>query len=205
MHEIDERLEHPALFRAIVRPERPVFPVCAVAQHHPEQEMQAPRRLPERVALDVEDHVARGGSRQELEAAASLTVEAMPRKYAGRAPLELQRRLVTQRFERVRLEVGNLRRAPRRTSGARRRAVADCTWTGAGDEARLSSARFRSCRCRGTRTPTGPTGRLGREARTRSASAPVVRREIVVTKHAFAARDTCMCSGNTLTAAIPSL
>ena len=59
VHEVHEVLEQPSLLPPVVSPHRAVLPVRAVAQHQAEQEVQPARRLPERVALDVEDDVAR--------------------------------------------------------------------------------------------------------------------------------------------------
>ena len=54
VNKIDKRLEHAALCDSVVRPDRPVLPVGAIAQKNAEQKVQAARRLPKRIALYVE-------------------------------------------------------------------------------------------------------------------------------------------------------
>ena len=55
VEEIDHGLERGALLRAVVRPDR----VIAVRAVESEEEVQTARRLPERIAFDVEDQIAR--------------------------------------------------------------------------------------------------------------------------------------------------
>ena len=77
--------------------------------------MQAAGRLPERIALDVEDDVARRRTRQELEPAPGVGSDGVPVEAPRGPPLELQRRLVAQDLEGVLGDVGDLRvrRGPR--------------------------------------------------------------------------------------------
>ena len=68
VEEVDQRLERPALLCPVVRPDRLVSPHCAVAgagiaHQQAKEEVQTARRLPERIALDIEDDVARRGPR----------------------------------------------------------------------------------------------------------------------------------------------
>ena len=64
MDQIDEDLQHPTFADAIVRPHRSILPNGAVAEQDAEQKVQTSCRLPERIAFDVEDHVAWRGPRQ---------------------------------------------------------------------------------------------------------------------------------------------
>ena len=120
VEKVDERLERAPLTVAVVRPDRPVAPGSVVARRRvvlrqqAEEEVQPPRRLPERVALDVEDDVARRGSRQPLEALLRLCAQRMPRQGARRAPMQLQPGLIVQRVVRPRRQVGDLRLCRRR-------------------------------------------------------------------------------------------
>jgi hypothetical protein len=66
---IDQRLEGRALAAAVVGPDRPVAPRAVLASQQAEEEVKAARRLPERIALDVEEHVAIRRRRELLEAA----------------------------------------------------------------------------------------------------------------------------------------
>jgi hypothetical protein len=75
--------------------------------------MEAAGRLPERIALDVEDDVAGRWSRQQREAAAGIAVDPAPWQSTGHAPLELQRSLVAQRGESARCDVRDVRRRRR--------------------------------------------------------------------------------------------
>src|SRR6266403_1636939 len=67
-------------------------------------------RLPEGIALDVEDDVARRRPRQLLEAASRLDGQRVPVESAGGAPAELQPGLVVKGLERVSGDVGDRRR-----------------------------------------------------------------------------------------------
>src|SRR6267142_2242707 len=63
--------------------------------------MQPARRLPERVALDVEDDVAHRGPWQPVEAALNLDWERVPGEVARRPTVKLQARLVAQLRQRL--------------------------------------------------------------------------------------------------------
>ena len=107
VHQVDEVLEEPPLAGAIVGPPRLVAPVRAVAQQQAEEKVQPARRLPERIALDVEEEVTRRRRRQGLEAAAGLGVDRMPVEAPRHAVHVLQVRLIAQPVERVLLDVGD--------------------------------------------------------------------------------------------------
>ena len=98
--EVHELLEGALLAGAVVRPERLEARAAVLEIAHAEEVFE-PARL-ERVALHVEEHVARVGLRQALEAAArSIGNEGSGRqefelRLAGLAALELQARLALQ-------------------------------------------------------------------------------------------------------------
>ena len=77
------------------------FARIGFARQQPEEEVQAPRRLPERIALDVEDDVARRGPRQLLEAASRLDGQRVPVETPAGTPAKLQPGLVVKGLERV--------------------------------------------------------------------------------------------------------
>ena len=124
MHQVDELLEHRPLAVAVVRPDGSIAPNGALSQQQAEEKVQALRRLPERIALDIEDHVPVRRPRQELESAARVALDRMPIQSPGLTPLDLQRRLIAQRLERMRRHLRHVgfRRGPgerrhRRQSG----------------------------------------------------------------------------------------
>src|SRR5712691_10469988 len=92
--------------RTVVRPARPVLPPVpvgpiAVGDQEPEEEVKTASRLPEGIAFDVEDHVARRRPREALKAALVLGWQRTPFQLAGRAARELERGLLVQRLERM--------------------------------------------------------------------------------------------------------
>src|SRR5207249_10866162 len=119
VEEVDQRLERLALPCPVVRPDRAI---SAIEGQQAEEEVQAARRLPERIALYVEDDVARRGPRQALESAPRLAGKRMPVELAGGLADELQPGLVVKILERVRGHVGYRRR--RRLGELRQRADA---------------------------------------------------------------------------------
>jgi hypothetical protein len=76
--------------------------------------VQPSRRLPERVALDVEHDVAHRRPRQPVEAALGLDRERVPGEFSGRPVMKLQTRLIAQRLEGVRRDPIDLRVRRRR-------------------------------------------------------------------------------------------
>src|SRR5438105_10928119 len=73
--EVDEVLEHPLLLAAIVRPEGGEARLAAADLGHAEEVLEAAVGLPERVALDVEEEVARRRLWEQAEAALGLERE----------------------------------------------------------------------------------------------------------------------------------
>jgi hypothetical protein len=96
-HPVDDLLEGAALALGVVGPERDVRPVQL---EETEQEDEPPARLPERVALEVENHVSRRGRRQAVEAAAFLELARPPEEAPALGALHLERRLLAQPRER---------------------------------------------------------------------------------------------------------
>ena len=112
----DDALERQPLLVAVVRPDRGE---AAVRVRDPVQVLEPAARLPERVALDVVEEVARRRRREEPEPAALGRREQLVAVRAGAARGELERGLVAERLERRRRDVrngragGQCRRAPR--------------------------------------------------------------------------------------------
>jgi hypothetical protein len=190
--EVHEPLEQPALLDPVVGPHRLVAPVRAVAEDEAEQEMEAPRRLPERIALDVEDHVSDRQPRQQGKPAARVARDGMPVEVARAPPSELERRLIAKRLQgKVGHPLHARLRRRRREGGERRQA-------GAAQELHLRAADVRHEREMVLRLPAGRAHsaelaeravvdrvRLGDPGRgddrlEPGAHAPVVRREVVV-------------------------
>ncbi|MNS16956.1 hypothetical protein D3C72_486200 [compost metagenome] len=96
-HEVDEALEGLLLLGAGMRPEGLERPVLPVAVDHAEQVLQSAVHVG--VALHVEKQVARGGRRQQREAAAGLVGQKRMLVGARRAVVELEAGLVAQPFE----------------------------------------------------------------------------------------------------------
>src|SRR5262249_437809 len=75
--------------------------------------METASRLPERIALDVEDHVAGRGPGQALEATSGLRDQRVPADNSVDTPAQLQPGLIVKGVERARRELGRVRRRPR--------------------------------------------------------------------------------------------
>ena len=93
MHEVDERLERLPLRLVVVRVQRREV---ALDVEDPPEVLEAPVLVPERVALEVEEEVARRGVGQEREAALGLRLEEAEAVRAGLARVELQLGLLAQ-------------------------------------------------------------------------------------------------------------
>jgi hypothetical protein len=69
VEEVDELLDRALLALAVVRPEASEGRPAVLAPEDAEEVLEPAVGRPERVALDVEEHVAGRGLRQQLEAA----------------------------------------------------------------------------------------------------------------------------------------
>ncbi len=115
MEEVDELLERALLALAVVRPEGSEGRPAVLAPEDAEEVLEPAVGRPERVALDVEEDVARRGLRQQLEAALRRRLEQVIRVPPGHACAVLERGLVAQRLEGARRHARDL--AVRRRGG----------------------------------------------------------------------------------------
>src|SRR4030095_10151465 len=97
--EIDEGLERLALALSVVRPECLVLGLGAVEEKEPEEVLKSSRRPEERVAFQIEDHIAGRARRKRGEAAPRLDGEGSPFQSARALPDQLEPRLIAQAAE----------------------------------------------------------------------------------------------------------
>ena len=108
VEEVDELLERALLALAVVRPEGSEGRPAVLAPEDAEEVLEPAVGRPERVALDVEEDVARRGLRQQLEAALRRRLEQVIRVPPGHACAVLERGLVAQRLEGARRHARDL-------------------------------------------------------------------------------------------------
>ena len=104
VHAVDEGGERVALPVGIVTPERAVDPTLTVAEECSEEELQATRRGPKWVALDVEHDIPRRRRGKPVKSHPCLGGQRAPLKTASSRSHELEFSLVDERRKRFRIE-----------------------------------------------------------------------------------------------------
>ena len=118
VHEVDQALEGGLLARPVVRPDRSVLGAVRPAEHEPEQELEPPRGLEDRVVFEVEHDVAKRRLRQQVEPTPLLDLPRAPDQAPFPLALELDRRLLAQPVGRLLRKLADPER--RRRLGERR-------------------------------------------------------------------------------------